>query len=168
VTGLLGERTDVLRGAGEVLGGVAARQCEAAIVDNRELNVVALETEDDRSYAVKVAGPAALLVTKAHKLGGRQSEPSRLMDKDAHDTYRLVRATETQEIVDGYDILLRDGRSAAVARAGLAYLRRLFGDSSSTGAIMAGRVEEGIGNPSEVSASVVALVNDVLDAVDEP
>ncbi|MGQ0718212.1 MAG: hypothetical protein ACT4NP_13070 [Pseudonocardiales bacterium] len=45
--------------------------------------VTALAPGDGRAYAANVAGPAALLVAKLHKLGGRQATPPRLVDKDA-------------------------------------------------------------------------------------
>jgi hypothetical protein len=63
---------------------------EAAVVDNREHWVEALDPDDPRRLSVKVAGPAALTVSKAHKLGERRSSPARLVDKDAHDLYRLA------------------------------------------------------------------------------
>ena len=47
--------------------------------------VTPLGNGDDRAYTANVAGPAALLVAKLHKLGERQATPGRLVDKDAHD-----------------------------------------------------------------------------------
>jgi hypothetical protein len=51
--------------------------------------VAALAPGDDRVFTANVAGSAALLVAKLHKLGERQATPGRLVDKDAHDIYRL-------------------------------------------------------------------------------
>ena len=48
-----------------------------------------------RSAIINVAGPAALLVAKLHKIGERVGSPDRLNDKDAHDAYRLLVATDT-------------------------------------------------------------------------
>jgi hypothetical protein len=53
--------------------------------------VTSLGNGDDRAYTANVTGPAALLVAKLHKLGERQATPGRLVDKDAHDLYRLSR-----------------------------------------------------------------------------
>jgi hypothetical protein len=54
-----------------------ARGPEATVVDNTVERVGALDTRDPRVYEAKVAGPAALLVAKFHKIadrsGGRQS-----------------------------------------------------------------------------------------------
>lgn len=139
---------------------------EAAIVDNRELVVASLRPGDPRSYRVRVAGPAALVVAKLHKLGERRDTPHRLVDKDAHDHYRLLRAVETGELVDGFERLLADNRSRIVAADGLAYLRELFAESSMLGARMAGRVEEGLGDPEAVAAAVAALSSDLLGALE--
>lgn len=64
---------------------------EAAIVDHAPRQIAALDPEDARTFVTEVAGPAALLVAKLHKLGDRdESDPDRLNDKDAHDVYRLL------------------------------------------------------------------------------
>ncbi|MDN5856283.1 MAG: hypothetical protein L0K86_26260 [Actinomycetia bacterium] len=61
------------------------------------------ELFDGRAYTANVAGPAALLVAKLHKLGERQATPGRLIDKDAHDLYRLLVATPTENLAAGCD-----------------------------------------------------------------
>jgi hypothetical protein len=53
---------------------------------------------DGRSAVINVAGSAALLVAKLHKLGERVDTPGRLSDKDTHDIYRLLVATETPDL----------------------------------------------------------------------
>jgi hypothetical protein len=63
---------------------------EAAVVDYAPTEIRALATDDRRIYTANVAGPAALLMAKLHKLGERQATPGRLVDKDAHDVYRLL------------------------------------------------------------------------------
>lgn len=68
---------------------------EAAVVDNAGMTIPALSADDDRVVEARVAGPAALLVAKLHKLGERQETPDRLMDKDAYDIYRLLVAITT-------------------------------------------------------------------------
>lgn len=138
-----------------------ANGLEAAVVENRELWIEALDPDDPRRILAKVAGPAALTVTKAFKLGEREATPSRLDDKDAHDLYRLLRATETQAVVAGFMALLSDPRSDRAALQATEYLDRLFGDPSSLGSQMAGRAEEGVGDPELVAASVAALAADL-------
>lgn len=73
---------------------------EPAVVDYSHLAMSALDESDPRTFTVKVAGPAALIVAKMHKLGERQAQsPHRLLDKDAHDVYRLLRGVPTQSLV---------------------------------------------------------------------
>ena len=77
-------------------GKTAARKSEGvagAIVDFDPFEIPSFEAADDRTVVVNVAGPAALLVAKAHKLGERLATPERLMPKDAGDIYRLFDAT---------------------------------------------------------------------------
>jgi len=143
---------------------------EAAVVDHREMDVASLRAGDTRSYRVKVAGPAALVVAKLHKLGERRDTPHRLVDKDAHDHYRLVRTVETAEFVSGFECLLADERSRTVTDDGLAYLRELFATPDSLGSRMAARAEEGV-NPDDpegeaVAAAAAVLSSDLLDALD--
>jgi Nucleotidyltransferase len=138
---------------------------EAAVVDNREMTIAALEPGDPRRIAVKVAGPAALAVAKSHKLGERAATPGRLVDKDAHDLYRLLAATETAEVAAGFALLLADPRSQAAARQALVYLAELFSEPTSLGSVMAGRAEQGVGDPALVAASVSALAGDLLVGV---
>jgi hypothetical protein len=58
---------------------------EAAVVDHAPMVIASLDPTDVRRVEIKVGGPAALLVSKLHKLGERQDSPGRLIDKDAHD-----------------------------------------------------------------------------------
>ncbi|MGH2882213.1 MAG: hypothetical protein ACRDPA_05845, partial [Solirubrobacteraceae bacterium] len=44
---------------------------EAAIVDNAWREITSLDVTDGRSFAMRVAGPAALLISKMHKLDER-------------------------------------------------------------------------------------------------
>jgi hypothetical protein len=108
---------------------------EASMVDRSLMTVAALEPADDRARTLNVAGPAALLVAKLHKLGERRLTPDRLVDKDAHDVYRLLVAVPTADLVDAL------------------------------GSEMAGRAEAGVGSPDVVAASVALLAGDLLDAI---
>src|SRR3712207_6315573 len=67
---------------------------EAAVIDNAEVRVASLSPDNNRSVRAKVAGPAALLVAKLHKIAERRGTPNRLIDKDAHDIYRLLGAVK--------------------------------------------------------------------------
>lgn len=56
-----------------------ARGIEGALVDNDLRTITALDPGDTRSFEVKVAGPAALLVAKIHKIGERIDQSDRLV-----------------------------------------------------------------------------------------
>lgn len=71
---------------------------EAAVVDHAPMTITALDPADTRQATINVAGPAALLVAKLHKLVERRHDPGRLLDKDAHDIYRLLVATDTTQL----------------------------------------------------------------------
>lgn len=139
---------------------------EAAVIDHVTMTITALDPADRRSVEVKVAGPAALLVAKLHKLGERRDDPRRLNDKDAHDVYRLLVAIETPALAEAVDHLLRDDLSAQVTTTALELLESLFAAGpDAVGSRMAGRAEELVGDPSTVSAAVAALAQDLLDAI---
>jgi len=120
---------------------------------------------DGRSAIVNVGGPAALLVAKLHKLGERVDTPDRRNDKDAHDTYRLLVATETSDLAETIRELLGDELSQEVTAQALNYLKDLFASPEALGSTMAGRAEEGVGQPDTVSASVTFLAQDLLSAL---
>ena len=124
------------------------------------MTVAALDPEDPRQADVAVAGPAALLVAKLHKLAERRDTPARLIDKDAHDIYRLLVATDTGDVARKLSFLCHDDLAGTASRVALGYLRDLFGAGpGSLGAVMAGRAEELVGDPATVSAAVAALAS---------
>jgi hypothetical protein len=138
---------------------------EAAVVDNAVMTIRALAADDDRVIESRVAGPAALLVAKLHKLGERQGAPDRLVDKDAYDVYRLLVAIATDELAAALVPLLADELAGDVTLAALDFLTRLFRNADSTGSVMAGRSEELVGNPAVVAAACAALAGDLLVAL---
>lgn len=140
---------------------------EGSIIDNEVRELGSFDPRDGRTFAVRVAGPGALLVAKLHKIGERNEQGGkRLRDKDAHDIYRLLVAVDTEDLTSRFSLLRQDELSAAVTEQALDYLRNLFTEASSVGSSMAGRAEEGVGEPEIVAASVSALANDLLVAVE--
>jgi hypothetical protein len=136
---------------------------EAAVVDHGPMTVRALGDDDRREVVMNVAGPAALLVAKLHKIGERVETPGRLQDKDAHDVYRLLRAVETGELADRFAHLTASDVAADVTETALQHLEVLFAAGpSAIGAEMAGRAEELVGDPDVVSASVSLLADDLV------
>lgn len=144
-----------------------ARGLEAAVVDNEPKEIRSLQTSDARSYTVRVAGPGALLVAKLHKIGERDGDGGdRLVDKDAHDLYRLLVAIETTELAEVINRLRQDTFAGSVTDKALGYLEDLFASGpEATGSVMAGRAEAGVGEPAVVAASVAALADDLLRAM---
>lgn len=138
---------------------------EAAIIDQSPMRVQSLDG-DGRSAVINVAGPAALLVAKLHKLGERVDSPDRLSDKDAHDIYRLLVATETSELAETIRQLLAEDLSQRATTRALEFVQQLFAAGpDALGSTMAGRAEEGVGQPDTVSASVSFLAQDLLSAL---
>jgi len=140
---------------------------EAAVVDHGPMTISALDPADLRQAQIAVAGPAALLVAKLHKLGERKDDPGRLVDKDAHDIYRLLIATDAAEVGARLIALASDRLAGPATTVAIAHLRELFADATSLGSIMAGRAEQLVGDPEVVSASVAALAGDLLESVDQ-
>lgn len=122
---------------------------EAAVIDNIEMTIPSLGSDDQRRVTARVAGPAALLVAKMHKIGEREQDPKRLLDKVAHDVYRLLVAIATSKFVAAFRVLLDDDLAGAVTKRALAYLQSLFASGpNALGSSMAARAEEGVGDPS--------------------
>lgn len=145
-----------------------SRGIEATLVDNSRMVVGALGGGDDsREFGVAVAGPAALLVAKLHKILDRVDVPSRRDNKDAHDVYRLLRAVDTAVLVDTILRLLNEEVSVRVTRDALDLLESLFAKSpQARGSVMAGAAEELVGDPVATAVSVALLAQDLLEALD--
>jgi hypothetical protein len=139
---------------------------EAAVVHHAPMTIVALDPDDSRSAEIEVAGPAALLVAKLHKPGERQERPERLLDKDAHDVYRPLAATETLTLSGTLFELRTDELAGVTTNEAILYLEQLFASGpEAVGSTMAGRAEQLVGDPAVVSAAVAALAGDLLAAL---
>ncbi len=134
---------------------------DGAIVDADTMRVDALEATDGRAFDIRVAGPAALLVAKSHKIHERKGT-DRQSDKDALDVLRLLRGTETEDLAARYDRLLADTRSAETARAARGLLEAQFARRDGIGIEMAIRSAGVLANPKEIAASCQALIGDLL------
>jgi hypothetical protein len=91
--------------------------------------------------AVEVAGPAALLVAKAHKLHDRvaSGKATRIDDKDAADVVRLMQTTAPAVVGETLTMLSRDDVAGLVALDGMNYVEKLFGRRGARGTEMAVR-----------------------------
>ena len=145
------------------------RGLEAVVVDSSTMDVSALDPADRRTVAVKVAGPAALVVAKLHKIAERAGAPHRLDDKDAHDLYRVLLAIDTGELAAAMSVLLADERSVEVTREAMTNLQELFAAGpSALGAVMVGRAEGGFGDPEVASQAASLLAADLLRRIGRP
>lgn len=148
-------------------GTTAARQAkglEAALVDCDMQQVNSLDPADTRAFAVAVAGPAALLVAKLHKIAERVGT-KRAEDKDALDVLRLLRGVEAKVLGGALVMLAKDHRSGAITTEAIEYLATLFGKEDSPGCLMAGRAAFP-GEPADVIAkSAAILAAEVLRAI---
>jgi hypothetical protein len=143
-----------------------ARGLEAALVDHRHLSLASLESHDGRAVNARVAGPAALLVAKAHKLGERlERAPKRMEPKDALDVFRLLRASETDELSDAFRHLLADDRAGGVTREALGYFRTLYTETDAPGLALVRDAVAGLEDPAVIGESMLALAEDLLLAV---
>ena len=128
------------------------------------MTLVALEERDQRFFEVRVAGPAALLVAKAHKINERAGT-NRQSDKDALDVLRLLRGTETDDVAARYARLLADERSGEAANAARDLLETQFGTRAGVGVEMAIRSAGVLADAEEIAASCEALLGDLLTAL---
>jgi len=149
-----------------------ARGLEAALVDKSTTTLGALDAIDTRSFSVAVAGPAALIVSKLHKIRERlaEREQRRLDAKDALDVLRLLRAASTDELAGKFKKLLDTSLSAAVTREALQDLKNLFSTARGIGSQMAVRAAGPLAVADEIAASCAVLTVDLLQAMstDEP
>jgi hypothetical protein len=148
---------------------LAARRAsglEGALVDHTIMEVRSLAPGDGRRRSVKVAGPAAMMVAKSHKLGERRRTPGRLLDKDAHDVYRLLVAVPTPALAARIERLRADPVSAPATATGLRHFAELFAAGpDALGSAMAARAEGGHGDATEVAVATAVLAGDLLAAV---
>lgn len=144
-----------------------ARGLEAALVDKHTTVVTALDAADGRSFAVAVAGPAALLIAKLHKVDERVSERGqrRLDDKDALDVLRLLQATATGSLATTLVQLLGADLTRDVTREALAAINELFGDPRAAGSQMAVRAVGGLAPADEIAGSCAVLATELLRAI---
>jgi hypothetical protein len=127
-----------------VHGNHAARRAvglEAALVDHSAMEIAALDPSDTRAIQTEVAGAAALLVSKAHKLHDRvgSGRADRLNDKDAADVLRIMQVTDPAEVGATLAMLCAAPIAAGPSAEAVTYLQELFGRRGRPGVQMAAR-----------------------------
>jgi hypothetical protein len=123
---------------------MAARRAvglEAVLLDHSPMTVAALDSTDPRSVMVEVAGHAALLVAKAHKLHDRVAggKVERVGDKDAADVFRLMQTTKPEGVGRTLARLSNDEVAGPVTVEAIGYIEELFGRRGRPGIAMAAR-----------------------------
>lgn len=140
------------------------RGLEGVLADSDVMHVGALDESDQRDVEIRVAGPAALLVAKVHKLADRNGT-ARASDKDALDVLRLLRRTSPEELADRLKRILADADAREVGEEAVGLLGTLFADRAAPGTVMAVTAVGALGDPDEVAAACVTLVADLLRAL---
>jgi len=125
---------------------------EPALVDRSLEPIGALEQTDPRRCDINVAGPAALLVAKLHKIAERVAagDAARINDKDALDVLRVLRATETAALAATITTLTRSPLAGAAVLRSLDLLRDLFAAEDAAGSQMAVRATAPLENPATI------------------
>lgn len=157
-----GRRSAELRGHGRRVSR-RAKGIEGALVDRAPQTILALDPADPRTLEVAVAGPAALLVAKIHKIAERADSPTRAVDKDALDVLRLLRAIPLDEMAHGMQQLLASDLAGDVTREAIQLADGMLRQPDHTGPVMAARAAGGLEDPDVIAASLAALYNDVAD-----
>jgi len=128
------------------------------------MQIWALDSQDERSYMVKVAGPAALLVAKTIKIADRlvdagRGQSARVIDKDALDILRLLQEVPLAQLKEGLGRHPAGSPAQADVRSALATLRAYATAPDSAIPQLALRASNG--DPT-VPASLAALVSSLL------
>lgn len=143
---------------------------EAAAVDHALTTVCALGENDERQVEVKVAGPAALVVSKLHKITDRLRDreagrKDRLSNKDAHDVFRLLNATSTEDLAATFRRLLQSEICGQQTAFALEALAELASTPEAPLCAMAGQAEALVGDPADIATRTWALSQDLVDAL---
>lgn len=143
-----------------------AKGLEGALVDRDKHTIPALDPEDSRKLSMWVAGPAALLVAKVHKIAERVGTRDRVSDKDALDVLRLLRTVDTGVLTDRIRVLLDRDLARPVTEEAMRLLPALFAEPDSDGVRMAVRAAGPGEEAATITASLVALVDDLRKSLE--
>lgn len=147
-------------------GKRAARKAvglEAALVDNDLMPVEPLEPDDRRRSRPRVAGTAALLVAKTHKLNDRieSGRLDRLDDKDASDMVRLMQRSRPEAVAEKLAELLAHPSAGPPTELAIERLQALFGGRAGAGITMAARALRGAMPEGRVRAICLAYAEEL-------
>ena len=144
---------------------------EGALVSHTPKAISSLAPDVDRSRILKVAGPAALLVSKVHKIVERVSAARahrrELLHKDAFDIYRLLHAIEAAYMASEFGLLRSHEISSQVTSEALSKFQELFSTRSGLGTELVVQHVLGIEDSVFIAESSVALSQDLLEATSQ-
>ncbi len=135
---------------------------EAAVVDHSGIQIGSLDPADSRTFDVDVAGIAALLVAKLHKIAERRDDHGRRQDKDGLDVLRLLRHGETTFLASKLAQLAAHGIAGAATRAARTFLEQLFAARDAVGSQMASRASAGLEDEVAIAMSCEVLAQQLL------
>lgn len=160
-----GRRTAPLEGQGALTARRTAG-LELALVDNHPMTIAALDAADERTFVVKVAGPAALLIAKLVKLNERLEggRPDRILAKDASDILRIMRYLDAPSIGAELAAFRAEGVAANVIVASLEFFREQLNARSSPMVDLASEYHEQFETPAQIGASFRTLGQRLLNA----
>lgn len=144
---------------------------EATLFDNTETTIASLEPDvDPRRTAIRVAGPAALLIAKSHKIADRiidaeRGRGHRVKPKDCADVIRLMRSPESPAAV-GVRLaeLAEESVCAASVPQGVQRLAAQFGRPASIGVELAVQALAGALPEDQIRALAPAYIDVLLKA----
>lgn len=147
------------------------RGIEGALYDHDVMLIRALDDVDTRAFEIAVAGPAALLVAKAHKIRERLAQPKRAntVAKDALDVLRVLRGCPEEAVAARWCSLLAGETSddavrvttALVASEALEFFRSEFSVPGGRGCGLAVQAAVGAEDPEILRASLADLARRV-------
>lgn len=139
---------------------------EATLVDHSTMTIAALDPTDTRSVSVEVAGMAAMLVAKSHKIRDRLADgkADRLRDKDAADVYRIMQTARPGDLGNTLNDLRTHPIAGPVTTTALDLMRDLFGNRGGEGIRMAQRSLALAIPEAQVSAVCQAFTTALLDS----
>ncbi len=151
---------------------MAARKAlglEGVVIDVDLMDIAGLEIAETRTFLVRVAGPAALVVAKLHKLHERllAGKEDRIADKDAADVYRIMQTVAVGDFLLRLRPLFADPIAKAPSAAAVGFLDELFGARASRGVLMAVEALR-VGVPADrVEAVCTSFVRAVREGLED-
>jgi hypothetical protein len=144
---------------------------EATIYDNTKMAIASLEPDtDSRETTIRVAGPAALLIAKSHKIADRLADHDRgrehrVKPKDCADVIRLMRSPATPTTVGArLAELAQESTCTASVPQGVQHLADQFGRPSSIGVNLAVRALAGALPEDQIRALAPVYIDELLTA----